>query len=112
MCRWKKTYKVDKQDPGDSASTGMLAKEGAAGRHPAQGTEGDCLEAHLLFSCWLAVLPHLREPAAGSDSRLDHQEGRKKGSVQTSQGAVKETGAGGPPPSSPEGALTWKCLLR
>lgn len=61
---------------------------------------------NLLFSCWLAVLPHLREPAAGSDSRLDHQEGRKKGSVQTSQGAVKETGAGGPPPSSPEGALT------
>ena len=65
-----------------------------------------------MFSRWLAVLPHLQEPAAGSDSRLDHQEGRKKGSVQTSQGAVKETGAGGPPPSSPEGALTWNYLLR
>jgi len=28
----KKTYKVDKQDPGDSVSTGMLAKEGAGSR--------------------------------------------------------------------------------
>ena len=32
MCRWKKPYKVDKKDPGDSASTGMLAKEGGGSR--------------------------------------------------------------------------------